>query len=284
MAVQTWWVILCVVAVLNITAWIISAALLARGHEHFFSAARHRQRRWMMWLSAVYVAGCAFRSFLPRIDLERVCLVQTELSNMMVGRSVATVAELCFIAQCALLLHQIGSSKNNRFVVMVSLLLIPVIVVAEFASWYAILSTNYVGHVVENSIWTFSAALLFASLVLLWPHNNRPQRHFLAAMMVFAVGYIIFMLSVDVPMYWSRWSADQMEGIKYLSLSKGILDASLACVVDFSWDVWRMEIPWMTLYFTVAVWVSISLAHVPGWINGASRKHYVPTSAEGSNY
>ena len=282
-AVQIWWAILCVVAVLNIAAWFVSAAMLARSHEHFFSAARHRQRRWMMWLSAVYVAGCAFRSFLPRIDLERVCLLQTELSNMMLGRSVATVAELCFIAQCALLLHQAGSSKNNRVVVMVSLLLIPVIVVAEFASWYAILSTNYLGHVVENSIWTFSAVLLLASLVLLWPHNNRPQRHFLAAMMVFAVGYIIFMVSVDVPMYWSRWSADQMEGIKYLSLSQGILDASLACVVDFSWDVWRMEIPWMTLYFTVAVWVSISLAHVPGWINGTSRKHYVSTSAEGSS-
>lgn len=280
MNVEIWWISLSIVAVLNIAAWIVSAGILARSHEHFFSAARHRQRRWMMWLSAVYVAGCAFRSFLPRIDLERVCLVQSQLSNMLVGRSVATVAELCFIAQCALLLHQAGSSKDNRFVVMVSLLLIPIIVVAEFASWYAILSTNYLGHVVENSIWTFSAVLLLASLVLLWPHNNRPQRHFLAAMMAFAIGYILFMVSVDVPMYWSRWSADQMEGVNYLTLSKGVLDASLACVVDFSWDVWRMEVPWMSLYFTVAVWVSISLAHVPGWINGTSRKHFVSTSVD----
>ncbi|MFA6904501.1 MAG: hypothetical protein WC236_15605, partial [Gallionellaceae bacterium] len=125
MAVQIWWIFLCVIAVLNIAAWIVSARLLASGHENFFSSIKYRQRRWMLWLSAAYVAGCAFRSFLPRIDLERVCLVQTGLSNMMVGRSVATVAELCFIAQCALLLHQAGSSKNNKFVVMVSWLLIP---------------------------------------------------------------------------------------------------------------------------------------------------------------
>ena len=123
--------------------------------------------------------------------------------------------------------------------------------------------------------------LLLASLILLWPHNNRPQRHFLAAMIVFAIGYIVFMISVDVPMYWSRWSADQLEGVKYLSLTQGFMDASLACVVDFSREVWRMEIPWMTLYFTVAVWVSISLAHVPGWINGTSRKHFVATSVVG---
>lgn len=272
MAVQIWWIFLCVVAVLNIAAWIFSARLLATRHERFFTAVRYRQRRWMMWLSAAYVAGCAFRSFLPRIDLERICLVQSGLSNMIVGRSVATVAELCFIAQCALLLHQAGSSKNNKFVLTVSLLLIPIIVVAEASSWFAILSTNYFGHVLENSIWTFSAVLLLVSLYLLWPHSTRPQRHFLAAMMIFAIGYILFMTGVDVPMYWSRWNADQIAGVNYLSLSRGILDASQACVVDFGWDIWRMEIPWMTLYFTLAVWVSISLAHVPGWTNGSIRK------------
>ncbi len=271
MAVQIWWIILSIVAVLNITAWSISAAILTRRHEHFFSATRHRYQRWMLWLSAAYVAGCAFRSFLPRIDLERICLVQSELSNMMVGRSVATVAELCFIAQCALLLHQAGNTTGKKFVTMVSLMLIPVIVVAECASWYAILSTNYLGHVVENSIWTFSAVLLLASLVLLWPHSDRAMRHFLTAMIIFAIGYLVFMTNIDVPMYWSRWSADQFSGMHYLSLTKGILDASQACVVNFSWDIWHQEIPWMTLYFTVAVWVSISLAHVPGWINGASR-------------
>ncbi len=271
MAVQIWWVALCVVAVLNILAWTVSAMVLARRHDHFFSAIQHRQRRWLLWLSAAYVAGCAFRSFLPRIDLERICLVQSGLSSMMVGRSVATVAELCFMAQCALLMHQAGSSTGNRFVVMISLMLIPIIAVAESASWYAILSTNYFGHVLENSIWTFSAVLLFASFISLWPHSDRPQRHFLAAMMVFAIGYIAFMISVDVPMYWSRWSENLAAGANYLSLTQGVLDASKPCIVNFNWEVWRQDIPWMTLYFTVAVWVSISLAHVPGWVNGSSK-------------
>jgi hypothetical protein len=277
MAVQIWWVILCVVAVLNIAAWTMSAKVLARRYEHFFSAAQHRQRRLLSWLSAAYVAGCAFRSFLPRIDLERICLVQSGLSNMMVGRSVATVAELCFMAQCALLMHQAGRSTDNRFVVTVSVLLIPLIVVAEGASWYAILSTNYLGHVVENSIWTFCAVLLLASFVALWSHSQRQQRYFLAAMMVFAIGYIAFMTRIDVPMYWSRWSAEVMAGATYLSLTQGILDAARPCVVSFDWDIWREEIPWMTLYFTVAVWVSISLAHVPGWVNGSNARKAAST-------
>lgn len=271
MTVQIWWIFLCGVALLNIAAWSVSAALLARRREHFFSAAAYRQRRWLMWLSAAYVAGCAFRSFLPRIDLERICLAQTWLSNMVVGRSVATVAELCFIAQCALLLNQAGSG-GPRFVLWVSWLLLPLIVIAEGASWYAVLSTNYFGHVLENSIWTFSALLLLASFIFLWPRSDRPQRRFLAAMMAFALGYIVFMTTVDVPMYWSRWQAALAAGASYLPLSRGVLDAAQPCVVSFDWRIWHEEIPWMTLYFTVAVWVSIALAHVPGWINGAPQR------------
>jgi len=185
---------------------------------------------------------------------------------MVLGRSVATVAELCFIAQGALLLYQAGSSTGARFVSKVSLLLIPLIIVAECASWYAILSKNYFGHVLENSIWTFSAMLLFACFVFLWPHSGRRQRHFLTAMMVFAISYIAFMTGVDVPMYWSRWNAGLATGMEYLSITQGVVDASRPCVVNYNWDTWRMEIPWMTLYFTVAVWFSISLAHVPRWV------------------
>lgn len=219
----------------------------------------------MLWLSAVYVGGCAFRSFLPRIDLERVCLVQMELSNMMVGRSVATVAELCFVAQGALLLHHAGSRTGAKFVSTVAKLLVPIIVVAECASWYAILSKNYFGHVVENSIWTLTAVLLLTSFVYLWPYSGRRQQHFLSGMMIFAFGYIVFMMTVDVPMYWSRWNASLSTGMGYLSLAQGVLDALRPCVVNFDWSKWRMEIPWMTLYFSVAVWLSILLAHAPRW-------------------
>ena len=89
-------------------------------------------------------------------------------------------------------------------------------------------------------------------------------------MMVFAVGYVAFMISIDVPMYWARWRADLAAGTKYLTLTQGIVEASQSCLVRFDWAIWHDEIAWMTLYFTVAVWVSISLAHVPGWMNGSS--------------
>ena len=267
--VQTWWMLLSIVAVLNILAWVISARVLSKRHHDFFSSPQHFHRRWMMWLSAVYTAGCAFRSFLPRIDLERICLVQSHLSNIMLGRSVATVAELCFMVQCSLLLHSAGKSTGNSTVKAIAWGLIPMIAIAELSSWYAILATNYLGHYVENSIWTASALLLLFCLFLLWSHTTRLQKHFLLSMMIFAMGYIIFMLNVDLPMYWSRWTVDQLQGTTYLTLLNGVKDAYQACVVDFSWEIWHQEIPWMTLYFTAAVWLSIYLPHVPDWIDSA---------------
>ena len=277
--VYTWWILLSSIAVLNIFAWVFSVRSLAIRHENFFSAPQHLHRRWMMWLSAIYVAGCAFRSFFPRIDLERICLVQSQLSNIMLGRSVATVAELCFMAQCALLLNLAGKSTGHSLVKAISWMIFPMIAIAEFSSWYAILTTNYLGHFIENSIWTVSAFLILVSMLMLWPHRSRSQHHFLISMMIFAVGYIIFMLNVDLPMYWTRWSADQLAGTTYLSLLKGVMDAYQACVVDFSWGIWHQEIPWMTLYFTIAVWLSIYLPHVPYWINFAENGSLEPISA-----
>jgi hypothetical protein len=63
----------------------------------------------MLFLSAAYVFGCAFRSVLPRADIQRICLFDTWLSSVTVGRSVATVAEICFVAQWAIILHQLGT-------------------------------------------------------------------------------------------------------------------------------------------------------------------------------
>ena len=34
-------------------------------------------------------------------------------------------------------------------------------------------------------------------------------------------------------------------------------------VVSHSWDIWKTEVVWMSLYFSVAVWLSVALIHAP---------------------
>jgi hypothetical protein len=80
---------------------------------------------------------------------------------------------------------------------------------------------------------------------------------------VVGFAYITFMCTVDIPMYVSRWLADEAGGREYLSLGQGLRDVWSRRCVTFAWEEWRTEVPWMSLYFSVAVWCSIALAHTP---------------------
>jgi hypothetical protein len=73
-AVKIWWIVLCGVSVINVIAWFYSARLFASRRQSI-DPNIYVWRRLILWLSCGYVFGCAFRSFLPRIDLERICLV-----------------------------------------------------------------------------------------------------------------------------------------------------------------------------------------------------------------
>jgi len=141
--------------------------------------------------------------------------------------------------------------------------MLPLIAVAETCSWYSVLTTSNLGHVIEETLWGLCAALLVASLVNMWPRCARRMRPLLAFCCVAGLTYVMFMFVVDVPMYWSRWLADEASGRHYLSLTQGLLDVSGRWVVSHRWQDWKSEVAWMTLYFSVAVWLSIALVHAP---------------------
>jgi hypothetical protein len=261
-SVLSWWLFLCAVSALNIAAWLWSAVALKR-REAMLAAEAFDLRRWQLLLSAGYVLGCAFRSVLPVYDVPRQVLFDTWLSSVIVGRSVATIAELCFAAQWALLLREASRSADSRVGRYTAVVMVPLIAVAESFSWYSVLTTSNLGHVIEESIWGLGAGLLVVSLIAIWPRCATRVRPLLAAWCVAGVTYVAFMFLVDVPMYWSRWLADEANGRLYLSLAEGARDASQRWVVSHRWEDWKSEVTWMSLYFSLAVWLSIALVHAP---------------------
>jgi hypothetical protein len=257
-----WWGFLCVVSGLNVLAWTLSAAILNR-RQSVLSAEIYASRRLQLILSAGYVFGCAFRSILPVYDVPRFCLFDSWLSSVIVGRSVATLAELCFAAQWALLLREISRATGSVIGKTAAAVMVPLIALAESFSWYSVLTTSNLGHVAEESIWGLCAALLVASLVAIWPNANAALRPRLALWCAAGVAYVAFMFMVDVPMYWWRWIADEANGRVYLDVAQGLLDVSQRWVVSHNWNDWKNETVWMSLYFSVAVWISIALVHAP---------------------
>jgi diacylglycerol kinase len=257
----TWWWILCAVGAFNLVAWAASMGWLWR-RQSAMGPEAWAAVRWQAALSAVYVAGCAYRSAFPVFDVPRLAIVDSWLSTVIIGRTVATLAELCFAAQWALLLRGVGQATHSAAAVGVSRSIVPLIALAEVCSWYSVLTTSNLGHVIEESIWAVCAVLLVVSFALLWPRCRREARPVIALVAAAGLAYVVYMAGVDVPRYWQRWLADIEQGRSYLTLAQGMADASSRWIVSHRWQDWQGEVVWMTLYFSVAVWLSIALMHV----------------------
>lgn len=255
-AVAWWHTLLRANAVLNVALW--SLAALAVWREEASNRLDADEAYVQLLLSAVYVAGCAYRSFLPVIDIPRLVLINSRLSSVLVGRSVATVAELCFAAQWALILHRAAVLVGSPFVLAVSWTLVPLIVLAEICSWYAVLTTGQRAHAAENSLWGLAAALSVIGMLVSGPHRFASLY---SATIAGGAAYVAFIFIYDVPMYWSRWRRDQANGQRYSSLIDGMADVSRRWTVSYRWEDWRDEVPWMSLYFTFGVWSSIWLTY-----------------------
>ena len=256
-AVAWWWALLSLASATNIALWFQLYHQFQLQQAHSRDSASGTSL--MLFLCAAYVFGCAFRSFLPRADVQRICLFDTWLSSVLIGRSVATVAEVCFAAQWAMILHQLGGMAGAGTTLNVAWMIVPMIIVAQCCSWYGVLTTNYLANAIENSIWAVVFFLVGVALCRLFPEFHGPVRWVLAMGIAGIVFFLAFLMTVDVPMYLSRWRAEVGDGSNLLHPLEGLRDVSRRWVVTRDHAEWKDEIPWMSLYFSAAVWSSLAL-------------------------
>jgi hypothetical protein len=252
-----WWSLLTLVSGVNIAIWFV---LYHQLHEQPTGGLGGSSGiELMLLLCAAYVFGCAFRSFLPRADVQRICLFDTWLSSVVVGRTVATVAEICFAAQWSIMLYQLGTMTGADTTLNAAWVIVPLILIAECFSWYAVLTTHYLGNAIENSIWAVAFFAVGIGLCRLLPEFDGLVRIVLAGTIVGIAGYLAFLMTVDVPMYLTRWRAEAADGSKRLRPLEGLRDVSRRWVVTHDFAEWKDEIAWMSLYFSAAVWASLAL-------------------------
>jgi hypothetical protein len=253
--VSWWWAMLTLVSGVNVAAWV----LMYRQLHDVGNSGRVPGMEIMLLLSAAYVFGCAFRSLLPRADVQRICLFDTWLSSVAVGRSVATVAEVCFAAQWTMILLQLGTMTDATTAVNAAWVIVPLILIAECFSWYAVVTTNYLFNAIENSLWAVAFFIAGIGLCRLMPEFDGAVRVALAVASVGIAIYLAFLMTLDVPMYLKRWRADVALGNRLLQPLEGLHDVSTRWIVTHDLSEWKEEIAWMSLYFSAAVWASLAL-------------------------
>lgn len=121
------------------------------------------------------------------------------------------------------------------------------------------LTTDTLGNAIENSIWAIAFFAIAIGLGRVLPDFNGPMRLLLATTIIGIAGYLIFLMTVDVPMYLSRWRARLADGGRLLTPLEGLRDPSTRWVVTHDLAAWKDEIAWMTLYFSAVVWASLAL-------------------------
>lgn len=260
--VIAWWQLMCGLAALNLVLLGLVVRAYLRAAPGLAPAARARARTKLV-LAALFTVGCASRSVVIRADVQRMVMIDHWFASVAVGRSIATVAELAFMALLALVLRETARGVGATGVVRASYAVVPMIAVAEGCSWYAVATTNYLGNVVEESTWALTAALMIACVAAMWGRLGPAARRVAGPCALLGLGYVAFMVTVDVPMYATRWAADQAAGRAYLDLAGGFRDVATRWSVSFDLAAWRGEMPWMTLYFSVSVWASLLLARPP---------------------
>jgi hypothetical protein len=259
--VAIWWSFLIAVSSINIMLWLVL-------HRRLRNTAIAPSRRilgleLMVLLCAAYVFGCAFRSLLPRADVQRICLFDTWLSSVVVGRSVATIAEVCFALQWAIVLRQLATVTQSEVAQRIGHLVVPLIVTAEICSWYAVITTSYLGNTIENSIWAVTFLLIAIALLRLMADLRGAMRWAIGATVAGIACYLAFLVTIDVPMYFARWHIDQANGKPLFDIISGLHDVSTRWIVTHDVAHWRQEFAWMALYFSAAVWSSLALCAFP---------------------
>lgn len=257
--VAIWWVFLVSVSILNICFWIWTYRFKTKKNPTF----KLFQPESMIWFSGLYVLGCAFRSFLPRADVQRICLFDTWFSSVFVGRTVATIAELAFVTQWAIVLYFISVSYKIKSIRTLACVIVPIIFTAEIFSWYAVIRTHYIGNAIEESLWALTYFLIGIGLIRIRKELSGALRS-AASFAIFGCAlYVLFMVSVDVPMYVARFMQDITDQKPLLGLFDGLRDLNTRWVVTHDIQDWKDEIAWKSLYFSFAVWVSLALCYLP---------------------
>ena len=217
----------------------------------------------------MYLLACGVRAVLPRGDDLRTCIIDTPLSWPAVGRTLATFAEISFGFQCAVGVAALVNDKPllRRLAYSASVLT----TVAQGFCWVGVATQRTIYNAVEESLWAVAAAILTALCAfVLYRHYNYPNYALPARSWRFAtlfrlsgLGYVAYMVVIDVPMYYNRHQEHMASGRPFYTFYDGVVDMADCKNITRSFEDWKEEMPWMTPYFTVATQASIFLTRYP---------------------
>ena len=265
--VYIWWICLVSVSIFNI-GYILN---------FFLTNEMNSYQRKLTLLSIVYAVVCGIRSAFPKKDVECVCLFDCPLSWPIFGRSIATIAELCYIKLIILIIKGVAEDigiESGSISIMILEKLFPFIALAQIFSWMGCLTKNNLWNASEESIWMITFTIItiininISNKIYLQEDSlkNNSIKSLLNMAIPLGIGFVLFLIIVDIPMYIKRWKKNPDPEVK--PMDENFRSLAQCKKVSKSFETWKQDIPWQTGYFTLGVWSSIGLVL---WYNSYSK-------------
>ena len=142
-----WWLFISLASIYNIfdiTSFFINTDFK---NNHFYL-------KNITILSMIYTYVGALRSFFPKKDVERICMVDSIFSYTFFGRTIATIAEISFAQFIVLIFKGIVAYLGKKYDIKFGNfylidLLVPLISIAQIFCWSGCLTTNSLLNVIE---------------------------------------------------------------------------------------------------------------------------------------
>lgn len=238
----------------------------------------------LQYCASIYIFACAVRSIWPRIDVERICFFDSWISYPIVGRSLATIAEVCFAHQIAYVLGSIATQLKCYKINSELKLVVPLIIIAQTCCWFGVTTQKQLWHSIEESMWLIVMqvcgvfALYMSTLIDgRSPINGKvlngsekaiyneilSTKYKLQLSFLLSICFSIFMFYIDVPMYFERYNQDERNNKTYLTFIEGVYDSTSCKLISKHMNEWAPEMPWLSGYFIGATFLSLKLTTIP---------------------
>lgn len=246
---------------------------------HFVLSIRFAKREasapaWVSFCLVAFSTSAFFRSTFPINWSTRphCCLIEVPyapfLGSDVVDRLFAQTAEVSFGFLIAFTCgRHVESLQQHKTAALARLLAWPT-VLAQVNCWIGEITDNKMWHVFEETLWgsTMAMQAMLCAFAVFGARDvskkaGQPQTEFLAArrhasvclisFCIICLPYVYFMFSVDVPMYYGQWQADEAKGTIYDSAAKGLRRMLVCQRFSEDWRLWEEEAVWQACYFSI---------------------------------
>ena len=257
---NTWYILLCVIAVVSLVAFIVQFRRTANPSTTY--------QKYLRLLAIPFVVECIYRSIFPSLYLQRFVVWDTIFNSILLDRTLAFFGEVAWTAQFSfVIIHLDSQLSSKKWVQICAYLAVIIYIVAEGMAFYNTATTNELW--AANEVITEGFAFFFffpATISLLIRQKGYAWRYakiYTAVLCLTALIYPLYNLLVDSKMYMKRYRQDQANNKTYMKFLPGLEDAAVRRVKTHQTTDWSTDMSWMVCYFSVACWSSIMMMSPP---------------------